>query len=230
MEIEGEKLADGHDVYAAVEYLAGQDDLVSAVKVLNKLQRKAYWEQKNIGRCVAFGRAGVQLGLLEGRRISQTDPELGDQLLGQAKAVSYNLASFAWPGWDEEGIDLSPSDIAMGFDAARVNQRLAIELERGPDPMGKAHWLLGAHHLPSGDLDNAREQFRLAEAFEKEVDPDQGGLLQEGYLIVVDLIERPGDPDLTSRLQDVQKRLREVEEGEFLADQLSTALDVFTRE
>lgn len=222
-------LADEQDVYAAVEYLAEQADVVEAVKVLNRLMRKMYWEEKDIGRCVAFGRAGVQLGLTEGRRAAASDAERSEQLLGQAKAVSYNLASFTWPGWDEDGIELSRADVVMGLDAAKVNLRLAIELERGPDPMGKAHWLLGAHFLSARNLDRAREHFELARDFEKQANPENGGSLQDGYLAVTGLVANPGDPALEQKLREAQEGLRKLEDGDFLADQLTTALAVFQK-
>jgi hypothetical protein len=227
MEEHASKLADELDVYAAVEYLSEQEDLVAAVKTLNALGQKAYWDQKDIGRCVTYGRAGVQLGLVEGRRVAKTDPELSEQLLGQAKAVSYNLASFAWPGWGEEGIVLSPSDISMGFDAAKLNLRLAIELKRGADPMGKAHWMLGAYYLAVEDPEAAKEQFGIAADFEREASPEGKGLLSEGYRVVTDLIAQPDESKLSAELAQIQDQLRKLEDGAFFADQLSTALRVF---
>ena len=55
------KLADEKDLYAAMEFLASQEDIVTALKTLNTLQRKSYWDRKDIGRCMGFGRAGAWL-------------------------------------------------------------------------------------------------------------------------------------------------------------------------
>ncbi len=97
---------------------------------------------------MGFGRAGVQLGLTEGRRVAGSNPDLSTSLIGHAKAISYNLASFSWPGWDEQEIELCVSDIAMELDAAKLNLRLTIELKRGAGPMRKAHWLWEHTSLP----------------------------------------------------------------------------------
>ena len=101
-----EKLQAG-DVYSVVEFLDGQEDAVAALKTYNQLQRQLYWEEKNLGLSLALGRAGLQQGLQMGRRLASTDANLSKQLVGQAKALSYNLGSFAWPGWGDEGPPVS---------------------------------------------------------------------------------------------------------------------------
>jgi hypothetical protein len=219
-----QKLADDVDVFAAVEYLSRQEDLVVAMKALNALQRKAY-RAKDIGRSMAFGRAGVQLGLSEGRRLAESNPDLSQQLLGQAKAMSYNLASFSWPGWDEEGIRLSTSDVVMGLDAAKVNLRLAVELKRGATPMSNAHWVLGAHYLSDNALDTARDHFQKAETF---AESDSGRLLAQGYLVLTDIVASPDDAAFRPSLAGIQKKLEPLEDGPFLSEHLTTALRVFT--
>ena len=77
-----------------------------------------------------------------------SNPDLSISLIGHAKAISYNLASFSWLEWDEQRIELSVSDIAMELDAAKLNLRLAIKLKRGAGPMRKAHWLWEHTSLP----------------------------------------------------------------------------------
>ena len=42
-----------------VEFLDGQEDAVTAIKTYNELQRHFYWEEKNLGLSIAFGRAGA---------------------------------------------------------------------------------------------------------------------------------------------------------------------------
>ena len=95
MEEMAQKLADAKDLYAAMEFLASQEDIVTALKTLNTLQRKSYWDRKDIGRCMGFGRAGVQLGLTKGRHVAGSNPDLSISLIGHAKAISYNFASFS---------------------------------------------------------------------------------------------------------------------------------------
>ena len=51
--------------------------------------------------------------------------------------------------------------------------------------------------------------------------------MAEGYRIIVDCVEAPTGHSLSSALSDIQSRLRPLEDGEFFADQLTTALEVF---
>ena len=132
-----------------------------------------------------------------------------------------------WPGWDEDGIELSASDVAMGLDAAKVNLRLAIELKRDAGPMSKAHWILGAHYLAAGKLDIARAHFEKSGTFAAEADSESGVLLAEGYGVVTDCVESPNDEGLNSDLTDIQEKLKPLEDGGFLAEQMTTALKVF---
>ncbi len=78
------------------------------------------------------------------------DPELANKLRSGAKGCADDFASYAWSGWDEPGITITQADRAAGFDAARVNLRLAIELERGDLPTSRAHWMVGAYYLETG--------------------------------------------------------------------------------
>lgn len=86
---------------------------------------------------------------------------------------------------------------------------------------------MGAHQLAAGSLDLARTHLDEARRFAEEDGSKSGVLLAEGYRIIVDCVEAPTGHSLSSALSDIQSRLRPLEDGEFFADQLTTALEVF---
>ncbi len=171
-----ERLREG-DVYSVVEFLDGQDDTVAALKLYNELQRHFYWEEKNLGLSVALGRAGLQHGLLMGRK--SADPDLAK--------------------------------------------------ERGDEPMGNAHWLLGAHYLAAGDHAAARTHFEAFHTRSVRTGSESGQRLAEGYSLIVDLVESPEDVEARERFSEVKSTLAPLEDGGFFVEQLDSALGVFQK-
>ena len=51
--------------------------------------------------------------------------------------------------------------------------------------------------------------------------------LAEGYLLVVDLVQKPADEQANKRFSEVKAALAPLEDGEFFVEQLDTALGVF---
>ena len=87
-----------------------------------------------------------------------------EKLRSSAKALAYDIGSFTWPGWEEPRISPTADELAAGRDCARLNLRLAIELQKPPERVSMAHWLLGAHALAARDFDLAEKEFQLAQA------------------------------------------------------------------
>ena len=93
---------------------------------------------------IALARAGIHRALFEADRVPTADPDAAEALRGQAKTIAYDLGANLWPGWQDEGIVLTPADLTTGLEAARLNLRLAEQLGRPALPRCNAHWLLGA--------------------------------------------------------------------------------------
>jgi hypothetical protein len=125
--------------FTAVENLYRARDLEATIVVA----------QKGIDYCLAQAAEAAK----------RQDKTLEMELRGQAKALSYNLGSYIWPGWDESGIQINPQNLAVGFDAALLNLKLGEELSRGPESMSRAHWLVGAHALAAEKHPMAMEHF-----------------------------------------------------------------------
>ena len=61
---------------------------------------------------------------------------------------------------ERAGISPTGRDIAIGFEAARLNLRLALELHKPEESVQDARWLLGAHLIAAGETGAALEQFQ----------------------------------------------------------------------
>jgi hypothetical protein len=167
------------DTFTAIEYLDQQDDPLTVANVYSTLVMRLYWEDKNLPAVVAIARAGIQYGLTAAAMAS--DHDLAMEIKSVAKEVAYNLASFTWPGWDEPGMIISQSDVAIGLDAAKTNLRLADELKKGDLPLSRAYWMLGRHYLASGHLDKAKACFAKAENFAIAASAEADRLLAQGF-------------------------------------------------
>jgi hypothetical protein len=211
------------DSFAVIEFLSRQDDPTVVVDTYNDLVRYLYNTAKNIPGMISLGRAGIQYGLAQAAAVS--DPALAAEIKGRAKAISYNVAAFTWPGWDEPGIEITRTDLAMGMDAARTNLRLARELQRGDLPMSRAHWVIGAHHLAVKDYDAARREFDDAARLAASAGEPGEALLSKGYAALVDVLQG-GDAAL---LDALKTELSGIKDGEFFVGQIDSAQRVFSR-
>ncbi len=146
------------DSFADIAALA-EVDLSAEPKAYSEAMRHAYWEDKDLSAAMAIAWAGISRMLAQAH---SSPPEQAHELRSQAKALSYDLASFTWAGWDEPGIVITPPEARAGCAAARANLALANELEKGALPRSRAHWILGAHELAAGRPDDARSNFDAA--------------------------------------------------------------------
>jgi hypothetical protein len=208
-----------------MEILSQSDDSLDAAKGLHAAGKHLYWKEKNIKAAVSALRAGIDFALPHARR--QSSEALRRDLLGEAKGMSYDLASFCWPGWDEPGIEVTEEEIAEGERGAESNLELAIELSRSGAPLANAYWMVGAYLLardnPKGALDSFAKFKEIAAS-----SGDQGQfLLATGYeSICSELLGEARDEHL-QRLY-VELTEKDPENGPFYADQLRTARRVFS--
>lgn len=217
-------LNDG-DSFTAIEYLNQQNEPLAVINTYSKLVIQLYWEEKDLPAVVAMARAGVQYGLTAAAATS--DPDTASQIKSVAKKIAYNLASFTWPGWDEPGMVIGPSDLAMGLDAAKVNLRLANELNKGDLPLSRAYWMLGGHHLASGHLNEAEAHFNQAAHYAAEANQEGERLLAQGFALLAVMLASPDNAEAQNQLAQVKNHLAQQEEGEHFITQINTAWEVF---
>jgi hypothetical protein len=231
MKDEARRLAAEQDSFAAITWLAVQSDPVLVAKTFSQLMLDLYWQEKNLPLALAFGRAGAQFAFAAAVAIQSSDPAKAVELRSSAKAMTYNLASFTWPGWNEPGIVTTSADVALGFDAAKTNLRLAIELQKGDLPLSRAHWILAAQQLASGEHAAAIESFQSAASFATAADTPAEAELANGFAAIVNIVACASEParqEAAKReLQSIRERLKTLPDGEAFCGQFDGALQVF---
>mgnify|MGYP002624374795 CR=1 FL=1 len=174
-------LKNEEDTFAALALLetAGEPDVVALH--YSQLLRELYFKEKDVPLMVMCGRAGIQYTLSQASQIADGDPAAAEKLRGIAKTIAYNLSVNCWPGWGDEGITVTATDLAAGYDAALLNLRLGRELNRNAEAMGNAHWAVGAHHLAAGRHAEAIAEFNKSAAEFVKADKKDFELMSEGY-------------------------------------------------
>jgi hypothetical protein len=187
------ELLAGGDSFVAIEYLSRQADPLAAADIYNKLLKHLYYEEKNIQSVINMGRAGIQHSL-SAAAASDSDPARAKELKGKARAIAYNLASYAWPGWEEPGISLGQEDVAQGLDAASAAARLSQELGLDALHQSRSDWMLAAQQMAAGDLPQAAANFKEAANLARTGDAPAEALLSDGFAALVSLLASPDDP------------------------------------
>jgi len=214
------------DAFAAIEHLNKHANSLEVVEAYKGLVLKLYWDRKDLPGVILAGLAGLQYALSAARSLEASEPELAVQLLGEAKGIAYNLASFTWAGWNEPGIVVGPTDELVGLEAAKLNLRLAIELSRGDLPLSRAHWVLGAQHLSAGQKDKAKLSFDRAAQYAGEAKANSEALLAVGYALITSDIFEPANEKATNEWIELTEKLEAMENGPGLIKQLETARTV----
>ncbi|HLV79736.1 MAG TPA: hypothetical protein VKT32_05615 [Chthonomonadaceae bacterium] len=217
------------DSCAAIAFLGRQPDPLEAARAYADLVSALYWQEKDLYGVIVMARAGIQHGLLAAAALETEDASLAETLRGIAKGLAYDLGSFTWPGWDEPGIAIAPAHLIFGLEAAKVNLRLARELNKGDLPVARACWLLGAHHLAAGDSEAARRLFAEATDHARAAGAEEEALLGAGYQALAATLASPTDPAGPDALASILAQLAATEPGKGFAAQLKTAQRVFTR-
>jgi hypothetical protein len=215
------------DTFKAIEYLNEQGSPEVVAERYAELVTDFYWRDKALERVVTFARAGIQYCLTKSQELAPENAETARKLRFYARAISYNLASFAWSGWNEEGIVVTDRDLAAGLDAAMLNVRLTTELGGGPEKLANAYWVLGAQLLAGGDYAGAAEAFQQCETEGVKAEDLSLELLGSGYRGIAMIAGGQGEGQ--SLLDGAIEGFEELdtEDSEFFIGQLNTALRVF---
>jgi len=212
-----ESAAEG--AFATIAALAEIDDLRHVPDAYRQTMRAAYWDDKDVHIVVAVAYAGVSRLLTEAARVD-VDDETEHAMRSAAKGLTYDLASFTWVGWDEPGIEISPSERSAGLAAARTNLSMAYALAKGDLAISRAHWMLGAHLLTAGDLVNATGAFEEGARHARIASEPAEAALCDAFGALSGLA---ADPSSTEAFSTAMTSLLAVEGGPDLAPQVVTA-------
>jgi hypothetical protein len=218
------------DSFAAMEHIQGRGTPLEIASRYASLVLDHYWKAHDLPAVITIGRAGI-LYCLTQSIASDTRPESVEKLRSIAKSIAYNVGSFAWPGWEEPGINPSADDLAAGRDCARLNLRLAIELKKPPKPLSMAHWLIGAYALAFHEFELAEKEFLRAQDVLPANDPAAKELepCNLGYLAVARLCKRPTDVAAEASFENItgQLKTRKDEDAQVYLTQLLAARRLF---
>lgn len=196
-------------------FLDSLENRETLVGLCSDLLLHFYWDQKDLWLALKYGTRGLSASQASGMNPAAPDTR------PSAKVLSYNIASFTWPGWDEPGITIGDQELDIGLGAARTNLRLARELHAGPLAEGRALWMLGCHLLARRDHAAALARFEAAvAAFQDASKPDEE-LLALGFQQLTRLLG--GEPAAATAMRDTLGRLRQLEHGAVFAGQIETA-------
>ena len=210
----------------AIQQLNRQGDVLRALVTYDQLVRDLYWKEKNLPASIAIAQAAIEYAL-EHAELTDND-ELADDYRAKAKTISYNLASYTCPGWNEPGITISAEEIQIGLRAAEQNLELALSLNRDPLRVGYAHWVLGAQRIAVKDLPAAKSDFAKSAALAAEVEEHSAVLLAKGFEALVDMLATPHDAAAKKQYAQIKSELEQVEHGDEYIQQLHNAWKVFS--
>ena len=215
-----------HDSFKAIEHLLSPGDTDKIPAAFSGVSAGLY-RLKDVSGMVAIGRAGVQYCLTRARELGASEPDRARKLRVSAQIMSYNLAANAWPGWNDEGIVISRDQLAFGLDMARLDLRLAIEMEYPPLKLSNAHWIIGAHELAARDFGSALKTFEAALKYAEAAASSNQALMVKGYIALTQLLA--GGPLGAHAFAGSLAALRSAgnDDCQFFAQQLETARKVF---
>lgn len=215
------------DTFALVESIIAKNDPLAAVTALDEMMRDQYWKQKNLFLAIALGRSAAQHALRSAAQTQSPQTELAAQLRNKTFAILYNIASFSWSGWGEEGITVTKSDEKIGYDAARANLRMTVELKQGEIQVCRAHWMVGAHQISAGDYVAAIASFNASERHAKAAGERGEELLAVAFARLAQHLSRRSDESRAQLTASIEE-LRKVKDGDFFSGQVTKAMEVFS--
>jgi hypothetical protein len=132
---------------AACHFIEAFDAPVAVASAYKDFSQALYHQNKDVQHMIEAGLRGIELALDHAARAASDDAKTAAMLVEIAKMMAFNVGANTWPGWNDDGIDISPDQRETGMEAAMLSLRLVTELRLGPQQTGNAHWLVAAHHI-----------------------------------------------------------------------------------
>jgi hypothetical protein len=146
--------AESNDLAAMRSVLEADADAVAVAQRYGEVAQALYHQRKNVTQMLAVAKAGIAYCLGAAEQAAK-DAAQAATLKTKAKVIAYNAAANSWPGWGDEGIVITQSHIADGFDLAMLSLELVEDLKLEHRQHGTSQWLVGALHLAAGRSDEA---------------------------------------------------------------------------
>jgi len=226
-----QSVASEKDLYAACEYVLGLGEESTVIQAFSGLLRDCHYKAKSTRQVLFFANAGINYCLGLAATCEAEDSELARERRFSAKRMATNTASFAWPGWNAEGVTITGEQVEEGLALARYSIRQLRELDPTPEQLGFSLWFLGAQLMANEAYVQALEV--VTEALGPEPDESaDGAMMLRGYIGLTQILmgekeKEEGEAGLKAAIE----RLRglETEDATFYADQLVTVRGVFEK-
>ena len=197
------------------------------IAAARQVRQSVYWEKKNLATYVTVTKHLLATAIENAQGGDEHAVAFRRRVLG----LGYDLASLTWPGWDEEGIEVTDASRKTGLAAARLIVRVGTQHGAPPDVRHSNYWVLGAHLMADGAYDEALTSFERARDYSKEGGdkPDELTML-DGYIGLTRIL--PGRQDGGTTQFDAAVtalQARDNEDAAFYAKQLVTARAVFCK-
>lgn len=214
---------------SAIAFIEGAEDYKQVVNNYNNLMMDLYWKERALNAAVPVIDAGIKYCLAKSDELAAEDSAMATKLKTFAKIFSFNLASFTWPGWAEEGITITDEDLDAGLEAAKLNLKLVEELGGDPGQLSNSHWSIGAHYLAREDYQNAVSSFENAQFEAHRVGIKDSELMNAGYLAMARILS---GEDVRGDFDRAVKALNNLgtDDAKFYAQQLEDVLKIFSSE
>jgi hypothetical protein len=214
-----------------VAFIQDSDDETKIMERYNNLVNDLYWQKKALHTVVPVAQAGIEYCLNKTNDLKTENPKKATEMQQTAQVIAFNLASYAWPGWDEQGIVITDDALAAGLKAAKLNVQLVTELNKGPADLSNAYWILGAQMLSAKDHTGARSAFDTAVKHAQKSGNKESELMNTGYVAIVDILEGTDTETAQKDFDASVKALKDInsDDANFFAQQLQDVLKVFTR-
>ena len=165
----------------AYRFIEAGDDPSVITLAYNKLAQTFYRQDKDVKSMIDAGRRGVAFALDNAARIDSDASQRVAKLKSVAKAISFNVGANTWPGWGDEGIEITAGEREAGMEMALLSCRLAEELELGQKQIGTSHWLLGAHQIAANCPEAAVRELDMATDAFAAAGEDTSQMMARGY-------------------------------------------------
>lgn len=208
------ELSDSFDVIGSLTRL---DEPVEVIQAFHAVTKELFVQRK-LAKMVWFARSGIEFALKSGE----------SALIESARKLAYNVSANLWPGWGDDAVQPTESDLLAAYDLARLHRRLCQEASSDAMTMGNAHWLLGAQRLALGQEQAAHHEFERSKAAFLEANQPTFEAMAEGYVALTLSLMGTMATEGQKRFDTAIAQLKQLgDDGEFFADQLQTARRVF---
>lgn len=169
------------------------DELKQAAR---NVRKTFYWEKKDLATYVVVTKHLLATAIENHKKGGECAKEFGSRVLG----LGYDLASMTWPGWDEDGIDVTEELRKMGLEASKLIVVFGTEQGIPDKSLHDLYWMLGAHLLTDGNLQGTREAWEKA----LELHPHNDGLGMKAWIQLSRSIESGNQSELETLLEKLE--------------------------